>query len=78
MAVWLLTFSDSDQAFIGSVIIEAPTFLNAIGVAILRNLRPDGEVQGQEIEMLSELPESFHNRLLSLDDLLRLHAIIRL
>jgi hypothetical protein len=77
MSLWWLSFSDDEFGFLGVVIIEAPTFLNALGLAIGLNVHPGGDCTGHEIETIDEIPDQFQNRLLDLKAIDRFETFLK-
>jgi len=68
MKHWL-SFADGSlpegSQFLGVVIVEAWSFLDAVMQAHRRGINPGGEVQGVEIPRALEIPAEYVNRLLS-------------
>ena len=69
MAWWWLSFAD-DEGFRGGINVQGDDFLGAVLNAKLMGQNPGGQVRGLELTFdISDLPEKYKNRLLSLDDI---------
>lgn len=69
---WWLSFVDHDKPegnkFLGVVIIEGETIIDAVRHAWDLNINPGGEVLAGQLEMIDTIPPEFRERLLSKED----------
>ena len=79
MAFHWLSFADPGRPkgtqFLGAVIVEAPSFAAAVGLAHMLGCNPGGECQGAEYpDDVPVPPAEFHGRLLDKAEIARLEA----
>lgn len=61
---WWLSFAD-ESGFKGALVIKARGFTEALLIANLTNLNPQGEVKGAELPIDAVIPEEWKNKLIS-------------